>query len=232
MPDDTCDVADCELPAAKRCWCSKHYQRWRKYGDPLVFKNLPRGQCSVPGCEDNAHARELCVKHWNRWRRHGDPTYTKFIVGDDVQRFWSNVQTSSAPGECWPWLASTASGYGQIHFGGQFALAHRVAYELMVGPIPDGLTLDHLCHDPDLCDLASDCPHRRCVNPSHVEPVSGGVNILRGGGLAALNARKEECDHGHAFDEANTYVDPRGKRACRACRRLAESRARRRRASC
>jgi len=77
------------------------------------------------------------------------------------------------------------NGYGtrSAHRRCETRLAHRIAYQLVVGPIPDGLVLDHLCHtrDPDCADNAN-CPHRRCVNPAHLEPVTRRENIARGRG--------------------------------------------------
>jgi hypothetical protein len=85
---------------------------------------------------------------------------------------------------------------------------HRVAYELLVGPIPEGLELDHLCRNT------------RCVNPEHLEPVTGRENLMRAvSSWAAKNAAKTHCPQGHPYDEENTKVKRDGGRACRACGR-------------
>ena len=108
---------------------------------------------------------------------------------------------------CWIWTAATAQGYGRINAGGRGVplQAHRVAYELLVGPIPEGLELDHLCRD------------RRCVNPQHLEPVTHRENLLR---APSSNGRKERCKRGHEFDAENTIRRTRaeGGRECRRCK--------------
>lgn len=117
---------------------------------------------------------------------------------------------------CWEWTGSTTQGYGAIAWGedGRSRRVHRVVYELLVGPVPPPLMLDHLCRN------------RRCVNPAHLEPVTNRENVLRGIGPTAVNAAKTHCSVGHEFTEVNTYYNPRdpGWRRCRACRR-AERRA-------
>jgi hypothetical protein len=113
-----------------------------------------------------------------------------------------------APNGCWEWEGSKWKGYGRINVDGRPRGAHRVLYEAIVGPIPPGLTLDHLCRN------------RSCVNPDHLEPVSMRVNTLRGIGPAAIHAAQTECIHGHPFDEANTYRKRNGSRDCRTCNRL------------
>jgi len=117
-------------------------------------------------------------------------------------------------------------GYSLIReSGGKTRRAHRVAYELLIGQIPQGLHLDHLCHTRDMaCPGGPVCLHRRCINPAHLEPVAGLENTIRGG-----NSRKTRCNNGHEFTPANTLMD-RGKRSCRACNRDAAARYRLRRA--
>lgn len=105
-------------------------------------------------------------------------------------------------------------GYGQISVNGERMLAHRAMYELTVGPIPDGLDLDHTCHTRDLaCPGGIDCMHRRCIEVAHLEPVTGAENSRRG---RSFNAAKTRCGAGHPYDEANTYIYD-GRRYCRAC---------------
>ena len=142
------------------------------------------------------------------------------------ERFWPKVDVRG-PDECWPWLASKQSaGYGQIAVGRGHAplLAHRVAYELVVGPIPAGLTIDHV--------KARGCTRKDCVNPAHLEPVTQRENVLRSDNACAVNARKTHCHRGHEFTVENTTLRG-GTRACRICEkaRWARNNAKRRAAA-
>jgi hypothetical protein len=116
-------------------------------------------------------------------------------------------------GECWEWQGSIQSaGYGKFQQDGLTILAHRASYEAHVGPIPDGLQLDHLCRN------------RRCVNPSHLEPVTLRENVLRGEGPSAMQARQTHCIHGHEFTPENTRMKTVGgkwrQRQCCECHRI------------
>lgn len=123
---------------------------------------------------------------------------------------------------CWIWPGATASGYGRIawHASGKgtWGAVHRIMYTYLVGAIPAGLDLDHLCHNPKTC--TAPCIHRACANPSHLEPVSRRVNLLRGGTIPAERAGITHCPSGHPYTEPNTLTDKEGRRYCRECKRI------------
>lgn len=124
------------------------------------------------------------------------------------------------PNGCWVWTAGLKDGYGQYRHNGQSRNAHRVTYEFLVGPIPEGLVLDHLCRV------------RRCVNPDHLEPVTNQENNIRGDNPQVAGARqrdKKECPDSHPYNKANTYILPGGGRACRTCARAKHANQRRQR---
>ena len=129
------------------------------------------------------------------------------------ERFWTKVDRSNPDG-CWLWTATCyPNGYGQFRIGSQIdgtrrtVLAHRFAYEQLVGPIPEGLTLDHV--------ETRGCISKACVNPAHLEPVMQVENVRRWAVLITY------CPHGHPYDEANTRIRKNrvNGRCCRACDR-------------
>src|SRR5687768_11611176 len=108
-------------------------------------------------------------------------------------RFWSKVLVTDAG--CWEWQAAQANGgYGYFKWGPGMRLAHRAAYETLVGSVENGLHLDHLCRV------------RRCVNPYHLEPVTPRENTLRGVGTAAIHAKKTHCPAGHEYSGNNLIL--------------------------
>ncbi|MEU8920351.1 HNH endonuclease signature motif containing protein [Kitasatospora sp. NPDC048545] len=133
-----------------------------------------------------------------------------------------NARTEPGPGGCVLYTGTiNPRGYGELSVNGASRLAHRVAYELKVGPIPAGLALDHTCHNLDLsCQGGPRCVHRRCINVEHLEPATLAENTRRGRG-GVRNAIKTHCPAGHAYDAENTYLYD-GRRYCKACNRLRE----------
>ncbi len=124
-------------------------------------------------------------------------------INSAAKRFYDKVIKTKT---CWLWQAYISKkGYGSFGSCGKIVRAHRYAYELEHGPIPEGLTIDHLCRI------------RHCVRPSHLEAVSMTLNVLRGVGPAAINARKTRCKYGHLFTEDNIYRKKNGNRACKTC---------------
>ncbi len=129
-----------------------------------------------------------------------------------LRRFFAKVYLHPdmwyANSQCWLWTGTRCGRKGYAHFlyQGKASRAHRIAYRLFVGAIPEE-TLDHLCRI------------RNCVNPAHLEPTSNTINVLRGNGPTAQNARKTHCPRGHAYTLENTVYRGKG-RWCRTCERL------------
>ena len=126
-----------------------------------------------------------------------------------VERFWTHVQKTDS---CWLWTRTKdTGGYGVFCLSKPYRKvpAHRFAYGLLVGPIPAGLDLDHLCRV------------RNCVNPAHLEPVTRHENLRRGVGVRTMvNAARTHCIRGHLLSGDNLYVNLKGERHCRECARM------------
>lgn len=162
--------------------------------------------CWARACARKPRALGLCDMHYRRLHRSGyvEPPSTEAL-------FFAHV-TEGTNG-CWVFDCLTGSGYGQFQVEHVHHAAHRWSYQFLIADIPDELTLDHLCRV------------RACVNPWHLEPVPHRINILRGEGPAAINARRTQCVNGHPFTSDNTYVTPDGRRQCRTCiRRRSQAR--------
>lgn len=169
---------------------------------------IPRGYCGC-GCGQQTRiaTRNHAARGWVKGEplRFVHPHQLRHAAEPEEDRFWSRVGMGHPDG-CWVWTGALSKGYGRFSSApGRCVPAHRFAYELLVGPVPGNLQLDHLCRN------------RACVNPDHLEPVTNRENVIRGNGPTAENARKTHCPEGHGYDEANTYVARDGRRVCRAC---------------
>lgn len=142
-------------------------------------------------------------------------------------RFWTKV--AHDPDGCWLWTAAKNHGYGYFLWNGRTQNAHRVAYEVLVDAVPDGLVVDHGCHNGTGCPGGIECPHRPCVRPDHLEAVTQSINKLRGMSAPARKARQTHCKRGHELASDNVKTNKRGHRECYTCRLAQNARWRERR---
>lgn len=167
-PTGTCSISGCQRPIRCRMLCAQHYADWLR-------ESPDRPKCSVESCDRRVKGIGYCESHLRIFRRNGTPTPHKPTF---EERFWAKVnkrgpipEVDPSLGACWLWTASTTvDGYGQVSVPGRATPqgAHRVAYELLIGPLrARPWSLDHLCMTP------------LCVNPAHLEEVTLAENARR-----------------------------------------------------
>lgn len=159
-------------------------------------------ECSTERCDGPVVVRGWCKRCYMQKYHRGDfgPRGSKMPRGTREELLWRNIERLG-PDECWPWLRSRDSkGYGKARIKKQSVAPHRLAYELAVGPIPDGYEVDHLCRNTG------------CCNPAHLEAVTPAENNRR------KTLAKTHCKRGHEFTPENTNRhSSSGARVCRAC---------------
>lgn len=161
--------------------------------------------CTIPDCKTVHIARGFCGKHYMDRKRAG-LLQSKPPVRS-MEGFLSRVNKTKS---CWEWTGYVCPSTG---YGDSGEPAHRIAYKLFKGDIPEGLEIDHLCRN------------RGCVNPDHLEAVTRHENQMRSNSVSGINHRKTHCINGHKFNKLNTYIRQRPnrnpERDCRTCRRQA-----------
>lgn len=139
------------------------------------------------------------------------------------------VERTRREDECWIYIGPvTEGGYGTVWWwdsdrgANRMGTAHRVMWEIENGTIPNGMVIDHLCHDPSTCSPGP-CRHRACCNPDHLAMVTQRENTMRSGNFTAAKAAQTHCVNGHEFTPENTYTralrNGHPGRMCRACNR-------------
>ncbi len=180
MAKATCSVDGCRNPVIARGWCPKHYQANRQAG---TFTPRPKGQPFPVNL-----LRSLVFL----------PAPEPYVCPNGTTITTGCIETTKV----------NADGYGRLWVNGSNQLAHRALHELLIGPIPDGFQLDHLCRN------------RACVRLSHLEPVTPVVNVRRGE-TGKHMAVRTHCPQGHEYTAENTRLSG-GSRSCRECGRIGE----------
>jgi len=146
-----CSDVGCAKPAKKRGLCQLHYGQW--YRCQVVSSEVRK--CSIDGCDRPFAAKNLCQWHHRRMIKSGDPLAGGFSY--DSPKKAIEERTVRSLNGCLEWTGAACHiGYGRMKVSGVKKLAHRVSYEIHVGPIPDGLFVLHRCDNP------------RCVDPAHL----------------------------------------------------------------
>lgn len=186
-----CSIDECERPAKNMGFCAMHYMRLRRNGDPLLGARKTPGECSAEECDRTAESRGFCVMHYKRMKRNGTLGLKRKYYRTNEDAFAAHATGDS--GDCLVWTgATTKDGYGRMQVDARPAFAHRYAWEQANGPIPIGMYVDHMCHNPSCVRVS----HLRVVRPRH------------------NSQNRKGADRGSRSGVRNVYWNERWKRWC------------------
>lgn len=204
-----CQIEGCLRPHEAKGLCKIHYIRVRRHGvaGTTALLRLRRTDelCIIEGCARPNHSRGLCSSHEKRLKKYGNPLSGPpirpyLLDRSDLERFWA--RTGFWDGH-YIWLGGrNAGGYGWFSIDAAPVISHRWIYEQEVGPIPEGLVIDHLCRIP------------ACQNTDHMEPVSIAENVRRS---PLTQLKQSHCKRDHPLEDPNLYYASDGTRRCKRC---------------
>lgn len=169
-----------------------------------------RGSCPRPSMSQTTGRSDMT----QRTKGQNQPLVGRMV---DLMRVQPN-------GCIWLDLQPSSHGYAVIWVEGRPTRAHRAAFEYFVGPIPEGLVVDHECHNADeTCVGGPTCLHRRCVNPEHLRLATTAENLAASSRtMVGIGLRRTHCPQGHELTPENVYWRPGGRaKECRMCRKVA-----------
>ena len=197
----TCSIEGCQKKRRTRGFCDTHYARWLKHGDPMVGARPEYPPtCTLEGCDRKYYGNGLCALHYRRVRDTGSTEITDPRYSAPKEFFDSRINVD---GDCVVWSGTiNPNGYGYMGISGKRVRVHRYAWELANGPVPDGMMIDHICHN------------RACVKVEHLrlaDRVENGRNREGANARSSTGVRNVHRRHNGTFrvifgiDNKNVY---------------------------